>query len=108
MPRSSSPPRGRQVVQAELIIQYKSVRASSIIRTPKEDRPAREKLELRKITDDLKDLKLVENGFYPSRYDIQWKHGAVGAGWRLVGGSVSPPRARDAFKPVANPQPRAG
>lgn len=59
--------------------------------TAPRDQPAQEKVQTRKTVDDLKTLQIIANGFYPSRYVFEWKHGMVRVGWRLREGSVSGP-----------------
>lgn len=59
--------------------------------TAPRDQSAQEKVQTRKTVDDLKTLKIIANGFYPSRYVFEWKHGMVRVGWRLREGSVSGP-----------------
>ena len=68
---------------------YQGARASTLFRTEKEDRSVQERKEVLKTTDDLKDLGILADGFFPSRYTVEWKRAAVGAGWRLSAGSVS-------------------
>ncbi|KAI0691417.1 hypothetical protein BC835DRAFT_1417091 [Cytidiella melzeri] len=85
MPRelSSRSSRKRRNVQASLVIQYRDTRARRIIYTVGRDQTAQEKEEISKTIEDLKALNIIANGFYPSRYEIQWKHGMVNVGWRL-------------------------
>ena len=88
VPPTSNGRRGKPV-QAVLVIQYRASRASAMTHTATRDQAVQEKVQTRKIVDDLKALNIIADGFYPSRYEFEWKHGMVHVGWRLREGSVS-------------------
>ena len=91
-PRDLSPSPYSKYAEVDIVLQFRGEAARRIIDVPSRDRKdgGSSALKLQeRVVQALRALNLIIADRLPTRWDLQWKHGMVRAGWSLVRYGVS-------------------